>query len=136
MKLTKNNQLVLDTLLDAGHPMGAYEIIDAVRSAGIAAPPTVYRALNKLIDLGMVHRVESHNAFVACNGSHPGGSSAMLMICSKCGHADEFFDPAIRTLVWKQAQSRHFTADSTPIEVQGTCAECRSPSGRLHRPDG
>ena len=87
MKLSRNNKLVLDALADAGRPMGAYELIDAVRPAGITAPPTVYRALSKLIDMGAVHRVESRNAFVACNGCHDEGGSVMLMLCNKCGRA-------------------------------------------------
>lgn len=128
-KLSKNHQLVFDALSEAGRPMSAYELIDAVRPAGISAPPTVYRALSKLIDAGAVHRVESRNAFVACNRSHSGGATVVLMLCNECGKADEFADPEIGSIVERQAASRGFAVNTTVLEVQGLCADCRSASG-------
>lgn len=130
MKLTRNNQLVLDALAHAGRPMGAYELIDAVRPAGITAPPTVYRALNKLIDIGMVHRVESQNAFVVCNGSHEeGGSLVMLMLCTECGKAEEFTDTAIAERIEEQASGADFSMRTVIVEAQGYCRDCRAEPG-------
>ena len=129
-KLSKNHQLVFDALSEAGRPMSAYELIDAVRPAGISAPPTVYRALTKLIDAGAVHRVESRNAFVACNRSHSGGATVVLMLCNECGKADEFADPDIGAIVERQAASRRFAISTTVLEVQGLCANCQSPPGK------
>lgn len=126
-KLSRNHQLVFDALSEAGRPMSAYELIDAVRPAGISAPPTVYRALTKLIDVGAVHRVESRNAFVACNRSHTGGATVVLMLCNECGRADEFADPEIGAIVKRQASAREFTISTTVLEVQGLCADCQPP---------
>ena len=124
-KLSKNHQLVFEALSNVGRPMSAYELIDAVRPAGISAPPTVYRALTKLIDIGAVHRVESRNAFVACNHSHAGGATVMLMLCDECGKAEEFADPEIGAIVEQQAASRRFAISTTVLEVQGLCANCQ-----------
>ena len=125
-KLTRNHRLVFEALSDAGRPMSAYELIDAVRPAGISAPPTVYRALTRLIDVGAVHRIESRNAFVACNHSHAGGAAVLLLLCNACGKADEQDAPDIARMVDRLAHARDFTVASTVLEVQGLCADCRS----------
>jgi Fur family transcriptional regulator, zinc uptake regulator len=126
VKQSKNNQIVFDALAEAGRPMGAYELIDAVRPAGIAAPPTVYRALTKLIEQGAVHRIESRNAFVACNGCHNDGEAIVLVLCNECGQAEEFTDPEIGGIIKKQAAYRKFVVHSTVLEVQGLCAACQA----------
>ena len=64
--LTKNQQLVLTILNKADMPLSAYSILDGLREFGFKAPLQVYRALDRLIELGKVHRIESMNAFIAC----------------------------------------------------------------------
>jgi hypothetical protein len=66
--------------------MTAYEILDAVRDKGITAPPTVYRALNRLVEEGLAHRVESINAYVACAHSHHSDGAVVFAICDNCGY--------------------------------------------------
>jgi Fur family transcriptional regulator, zinc uptake regulator len=68
--LTKNQALVLDVLSRAEQPMSAYTILDKLRDNGFRAPLQVYRALEKLLDFGLVHRLESLNSFVACSHTH------------------------------------------------------------------
>jgi len=65
-KLTRNQTLVQSTLLESESPMSAYQILDSLKAHGLNAPLQVYRALDKLVHLGLVHRLESINAFVAC----------------------------------------------------------------------
>ncbi len=105
--------------------MGAYEVIDAVRPAGISAPPTVYRALSKLIDLGVVHRIESANAFVACNADHDEGDVIMLMVCNGCSKTEEFSEPGVESLINAQAGAREFSVSGTVLEVRGRCSTCQ-----------
>jgi len=126
--LTRNQDLVLQTLNHAAAPLSAYDILDRLRDAGLRAPLQVYRALDKLIDLGLAHRLESLNAFVCCAGAeahaHPGGGAAFA-ICSDCGRVDEFADAALdrRLIGWA---SRHgFAPQRTTIELRGVCAACR-----------
>jgi len=124
-ELTKNQALVFGSLSDAGGPLTAYAILDLLRDNGFRAPLQVYRALDKLVEYGMVHRLESLNAFVAC--SHKGCSghgAAAFAICEKCGDVREFSpDEAIRALKdWTDSQG--FKLARTTIELRGTCKDC------------
>ena len=71
MQLTANQQRVLATLQEASSPLSAYALLDRLREAGFGAPVQVYRALERLAEQGLVHRLESLNAYVSC--SHSGG---------------------------------------------------------------
>ena len=82
-KLSRNQGQVLSCLRKAKEPLSAYAILDRVRVAGISHPPTVYRALNELIQLGMVHRLQSRSAFVACDHGACNGKAAFA-ICRQC----------------------------------------------------
>src|SRR3954470_20560978 len=94
--LTKNQGLVLGTLEKAEGPLSAYTILDALRSDGLRAPLQVYRALDKLLAFGLVHRLESLNAFVACAHPHCHASSMMAFaICEKCGSVEEFSNDVV-----------------------------------------
>ncbi|MGE4247385.1 MAG: Fur family transcriptional regulator, partial [Parvibaculaceae bacterium] len=94
--LTKNQALVLGALARMEGPTGAYALLDALRGHGFRAPLQVYRALEKLIELGLVHRLESLNSFVAC--AHPHDHIHGLIafaICESCGQVDEFPDAVV-----------------------------------------
>lgn len=128
--LAPNHALVFDALKKASRPVTAYELIDAVRAAGISAPPTVYRALNRLIADGRAHKIESTNTFVACTHAHPGNCVPVFVICDICGEASEFDDETIGAQLAKRAAERVFAIDRAVIELHGTCAKCAaSPVG-------
>src|SRR5665213_2030210 len=84
-----NHELVLRVLLSATAPMTAYEILSALRRYGITGPPTVYRALNRLMETGQVHRLESINAYLACSSPHHHDDLAVFAICRNCHHVAE-----------------------------------------------
>ena len=93
--LTKNQTLVMGALTRSKGPLSAYTILDQLRDNGFRAPLQVYRALDKLVEFGLVHRLESLNAFVACR--HPGcdgDDTIAFMICEKCGQVNEITDNA------------------------------------------
>ena len=123
--LTRNQELVLSALAKAPGPMSAYSILDELRDDGFRAPLQVYRALDKLQQYGLVHRLESLNAFVAC--SHPGPDTHGAMafsICEKCGSVTEFADDdAVRTL-GRWAKRSRFRVNSAMIELKGLCEGC------------
>jgi len=123
--LTKNQKLVFGSLSGAGGPLTAYAILDLLRDSGFRAPLQVYRALDKLVEFGLVHRLESLNAFVAC--SHKGCSghgTAAFAICEKCGLVSEFSpDEAIGRLE-EWTKSEGFRLSRTTIELRGTCQAC------------
>jgi Fur family zinc uptake transcriptional regulator len=119
-------QLVLSALAEGKRPLGAYQILDQLRPHGVTAPPTVYRALERLIAEGKAHRVESLNAFIACaQAAHRGW--AAFAICRHCGAVDEFTCEDAATALGCWAAERRFDVDGTAIEMIGTCADCGSP---------
>ena len=91
--LSKNQQIVLDIIEKAKGPLKAYSILFNVQKKGIKAPPQVYRALDKLIEMGKIHKIESKNAFVACRSSDCEISKATAFsICESCEMVDEISD--------------------------------------------
>lgn len=126
-ELTRNQELVLQTLNRAEAPLSAYDILDQLRDAGLRAPLQVYRALDKLIDQGLAHRLESLNAFVCCadTGAHARTRcSTAFAICSDCGRVDEFADETVDRRLREWAGEHGFTAERTTIELRGLCAQC------------
>ena len=124
-KLTKNQQVVLDTLRDSSAPMSAYQIldVDSVRAKGLKAPLTIYRALEKLIEAGLVHRIESLNAFVHCDREQHAEPPA-FMICNDCKQIIEVGTRSIRRAVLKQAAEQGFEVEQMHVEVSGRCRSC------------
>jgi len=126
-KLTRNQELVFKVLSVEAGPLTAYAILDALRSEGFKAPLQVYRALDKLVEFGIVHRLESLNAFVAC--SHPGcaqNETAAFAICEKCGGVSEFTPEQAVQCLQAWADAAGFKPSRTTIELRGTCRECRT----------
>ncbi len=124
-KLTKNQGVVLDALRESAGPMSAYQILDVetVRAKGLKAPLTIYRALDKLIEAGLVHRIESLNAFVPCCHEHHTEPPA-FMICQECKHIIEVGTRAIQRTVLKQAEEQGFEVRQMHVEVTGRCSAC------------
>ena len=123
--LTRQQALVLQALAGADGPTSAYALLDGLRAEGFRAPPQVYRALEKLIGYGLVHRVESLNAFVACAHPHPHRHGLLAFaICDRCGQVDEFTDTTIERRLGGWARDRAFAIGSAALELHGTCADC------------
>jgi Fur family zinc uptake transcriptional regulator len=124
--LTRNQALVLAALAKAEGPLSAYDILDEVRSGGIRAPLQVYRALERLVALGLVHRLESLNAFVACCRHEPHAEDSMtaFAICEACGQVAEFSDREIARRLGRWAEDNAFRPRKTTIEIRGCCRAC------------
>lgn len=124
-ELTRNQTLVLDTLAKADGPLSAYTILDRLRGDGFRAPLQVYRALEKLLGFGLVHRLESINAFVACAHPHCHAEGLIAFaICENCGQVDEFSDEVVRERLGAWSSAHGFKAEKTTIEIRGHCAAC------------
>ena len=125
-RLTPGRKAVLDILERARRPVGAYEMIDML--AGPAgrrpAPTQVYRALDFLVEQGLVHRLASRNAFLACGHSHGASEPVAFLICDGCGHVDEATSPALAADVAAVAGKRGFAPRAQIIEIAGRCAAC------------
>ena len=125
IKLTKNQSLVLDSLLKAGQPSGAYALLDALRPNGFKAPLQIYRALEQLIDLGLAHRLESLNAFIACSHvSCESSGATAFVICDNCETVQEICDESISKFLASLAQKTRIKASKSSIELHGLCDGC------------
>jgi Fur family zinc uptake transcriptional regulator len=122
--LAANHEQVLRALRKAAKPMTAYEILDALRPFGIAAPPTVYRALNRLVEDGQVHRLESINAYMTCAISSHHHGATVFAICRDCGSVDELDEALLVGRLKAKAIARGFRPDETVVELRGQCAAC------------
>lgn len=124
-KLTKNQSLVMGALEKASGPLSAYTILDELRAEGLRAPLQVYRALEKLVEFGRAHRLESINAFVACRHTGCDGHKAIaFMICEQCGHVREIGDSALAGQLQLLAEQSRFTMKSSIVELRGVCCKC------------
>ena len=127
--MTRNEELVHTFLTQSKTPLSAYDILHGLRGDGIRAPLQVYRALNKLIDKGTVHRIESKNAFVACSVHDcPGHATTIFMLCTACDAAEEFSDTKLATALLGFCDRRNFDPTRTVVEITGLCEKCHSPN--------
>lgn len=125
-RLTPIRRQVLEALLGSHKPLGAYEIIDVLASdGGRPAPITVYRALDFLRDNGLVHRIESRNAFIACIHNHDTGALVVFLICETCGAVGEALSAAAADTLRSAARAAGFIPKTPVIEIAGVCAHCR-----------
>ena len=130
-RLTPIRRKVLAVLLGSHKPLGAYEIIDrlapeiAGKRGPRPAPITAYRALEFLRENGLVHRIESRNAFIACVHNHAQGELVVFLICEDCGTVGEAASADVATTLASAARSAGFMPKSPVIEISGVCSHCR-----------
>ncbi len=125
--LTRNQTLVYGALEAAAEPLSAYGILDRLRDEGIRAPLQIYRALDKLVEAGLVHRLESLNAFVACRQPDCEAHETIgFAICQKCGQVTEFAEKRISGHLADWARKNNFTLKQTTVELRGACATCKA----------
>lgn len=130
-QLTPLRRQVLRLVLAAEQPMGAYALLDKLREErGVAAPPTVYRALDFLLEQGLIHKLERLNAFLPCiEAGHDHGHAAhdhphQFLICRKCGTTAELSDHAVAHALEAAAARAGFKPDRMTVEVEGLCSRC------------
>lgn len=127
VKLTELRRRVLELVLDRHAPVGAYDILQRLaEERGRVAPPTVYRALDFLVSQGLVHRIDSRNAFVGCSRAD-GTHRACFLLCRDCGAIAEVVDPDLDAAVQALARRAGFEVDRQIVELEGRCAVCRAP---------
>jgi Fur family transcriptional regulator, zinc uptake regulator len=125
-RLTPIRRHVLETLLASHNPLGAYEIIERMADKKARpAPITVYRALDFLRANGLVHRIESRNAFVACVHKHGGDDLIVFLICERCGAVGESPADAVAQALKASSRAAGFSPKSPLIEIVGICSHCR-----------
>ena len=127
VRLTPLRRRVLELVWGSHRAVKAYDLLAALgEGVGAAKPPTVYRALEFLMGQGLVHRIDSLNAFVGCPvpGRH---HSAQFLICGSCGEVSELNAPSIDRAVARQAADSGFAVSRQVIELHGKCPRCTAP---------
>lgn len=123
--LKPKEALILEALQKSDRPLSAYDQIERLHDQGVASPPTAYRALRRLTEVGLVHRIESLNAFVSCpHANH--AAAAAFAICSSCGMVAEFHAEAVRSHLDAWAKDTGFRLERVVMEVSGRCDRCAS----------
>jgi Fur family zinc uptake transcriptional regulator len=124
-RLTELRRRVLALVWRSHEPVGAYDVLAALGGDGRrAAPPTVYRALEFLMEQKLIHKIESRNAFIGCvtpDAPHSG----QFLLCSNCGNAVELSDGAIEAAVAETASREGFRIRRVTLEVEGLCPRCQ-----------
>jgi Fur family zinc uptake transcriptional regulator len=124
-RLTPIRRKVLAALLASHKPLGAYDIVEQLAPAGVRpAPVTAYRALEFLRENGLVHRIASRNAFIACVHNHNASDLVVFLICERCGVVGEASSAAVTAILTSAARSAGFRPRSPVIEISGVCAHC------------
>lgn len=132
LRFTEQRRRVLAALLESHIPASAYDVIDRVAKEGKAgpgkrmAPISVYRALDFLVEHGFAHRIESKNAYVACDrGDDCCGGVTLFLLCDKCGSAGEVSSTALSAVIGEAAAHVGFQPRAPVVEIRGLCANCR-----------
>ncbi len=126
--LSPHGKKVLEVLAKSDRPMGAYELLGKLQKSGIKAPPTVYRALDSLIERGLVHRIETLNAFVACKDEHD-DMHAQFAVCRACGDVIEIHDRRLTDSIKALAKQLKFRIEREMLELMGLCKKCDGKVG-------
>lgn len=138
VRLTPLRRRVLELVWENHKPVGAYAVLEELQAdrrdtdsddmaRGPVAPPTVYRALDFLLENGLVHRIEMLNAYIGCcqpEARHSG----QFLLCGECGMAAELASDALLEAIEDEASRRGFSVRRITVEVDGVCADCRDAS--------
>ena len=124
--LSKNQQIIFDLIDKSPEPLKAYTILYNVQKKGINAPPQVYRALDKLVEIGKIHKIESKNAFVACKNSDCEISKATAFsICESCEVVDEISDVKLSKYLSSFNHKKGMKFKRFNLEFFGICKKCK-----------
>ena len=124
-KLTINQQTVLTLLEGTKEPLKAYAILFDIQKKGIKSPLQVYRALDKLIEIGRVHKIESKNSYIACNNTDCSSkTSTSFLICELCDDVTELKKNNLSMYFSKQSEKSNFKYSKHNLEIYGECKTC------------
>ena len=124
--LSKNQQIIFDLIDKSSEPLKAYSILFNVQKKGIKAPLQVYRALDKLVELGKIHKIESRNAFIACqNSSCQISKATAFSICESCENVSEISNSKLSKYLANFADEAGMKYNKYNLEFFGLCKKCK-----------
>jgi len=124
LRFTESRRRILKLICQSSQPVGAYRLLDELREDGVsAAPPTVYRALDFLLENGLIHRLATNNTYLAC--AHPEKHhEGVFLVCSQCGNTQEVHTTGVMDSVKRNARVYGFNVEHAAVEVTGYCERC------------
>jgi Fur family zinc uptake transcriptional regulator len=124
-RLTDQRRRVLELVWESHRPIKAYDLLKKLsEDTGRLQPPTIYRALDFLREHGLIHKIDSLNAYTGCR--HPdAGHDCFFIICRDCGNADECCSPELKSSITDTAAGHEFSIESITLEISGQCNSCR-----------
>lgn len=124
VRLTNIRKRVLELVWASHQPVKAYDLLNELQKSNPGAkPPTVYRALDFLLEQGLIHKLHRLNAYIGC--AHPTNPKpCFFLVCTKCHSVTESHDDAYEALINQVAKSNHFTPQATSFEMEGLCEQC------------
>ena len=124
--LSKNQKIIFDIINSSSEPLKAYSILFNVQKKGIKAPLQVYRALDKLVEIGKIHKIESRNAFIACqNSSCQITNATAFSICESCEKVDEISDKSLSKYLSGYSDKKGMKFKKFNLEFFGLCKKCK-----------
>ncbi|MCH9698858.1 MAG: transcriptional repressor [Gammaproteobacteria bacterium] len=126
IRLTPIRKRILELICASHQAIGAYQLLDQLKlEDSKAKPATVYRALDFLMDAGLVHKVESLNAYIGCLTADKDHHSAIL-ICKSCNNAFEIDAEVCYSDLFEKSRSFGFTPHELTLELRGVCVDCQA----------
>ncbi|MCI5048115.1 MAG: transcriptional repressor [Aquisalinus sp.] len=130
--LTKNEAMVYEAMKLTDRPQKAYDLLDVLKSSGVRAPMTIYRALEGLEQKGLVHKLDALNAFVRCNHDKPHEVETFL-VCDKCSQVQEIetntsHATSVESNVRAVVIEKGFRMSAARLEIKGVCSRCVEPA--------
>ena len=125
INLSKNQQIIFDIIDKSSEPLKAYAILFNVQKKGIKAPLQVYRALDKLVEIGKIHKIESRNAFIACqNSSCQISKATAFSICENCENVSEISNSKLSKYLSNFTDKSGIKYNKYNLEFFGLCKKC------------
>jgi len=121
--ISPHSKKLLEILQKSEKPLTAYELLEKLRGDGIKAPQTVYRALDSLVERGLVHRIQSLSAFVACHNDEE-DHGTQFAVCRDCGVVIELHDHRICDIIKDVSKKLKFKIEREMLEIIGLCERC------------
>lgn len=124
LRLTPIRRKVLELIWQSHKPVKAYDLLNQLSSdEHIEKPPTVYRALDFLLENHLIHKIESCNAYIGCEVNH-NEMDSKFFVCNQCDEVKEVCEPKLDKSLLEASKKQGFIPNQTKVEIHGTCAKC------------
>ncbi len=130
-RITRPRKTVLACLAEARAPLSPREIIESITESDSTIQidkVSVYRILETLLDLGLVHQVFPSGNYMACSHLSCNSKFHLLTSCSTCGLTSELDIPrkVAQPMIDHLNEEHSFKTDEHHIQIDGLCKNCQS----------